>query len=438
MISDSQGRTYYVNHNTKETSWNPPNVKPLPEGWEAKRDPEGRVYYIDHTTRTTTWIDPRTAMNLEVQDTKPNDVSPRTMSVPAPVTMDAVQAPIMVPDDHRIDCTHCNAKFGVLRRRRHCRLCGGLFCSDCTSTKVKLPIDGDQYDDPQIVCKRCWRNIQAGEYGSVRALIGLLEEQSAVPVMIDRLQALARVFKEGREETDRQMGPFRIAQLNDLENAGGIQRVCALLKPTNTQDVQAECCDALGNIVALENCVGNIDSTAEAFVSSHTMDQLVGLLGCGNIQLQTKALRLVFHLCKAKRCQDAFRDLQGCRRLCELLQSTQTSLRIEAVKCIQRFLLNNPANRRAISECDGIPMLSQAMLDFKQDQSTLEAVVGALGQCVEGRQTYEEVEISDKNARQIVESEGFDEIMKLLSSSNERFVRAVVQLLSILWNYISS
>lgn len=32
---------------------------PLPAGWEEARDYDGRVFYIDHNTRQTSWIDPR-------------------------------------------------------------------------------------------------------------------------------------------------------------------------------------------------------------------------------------------------------------------------------------------------------------------------------------------------------------------------------------------
>ncbi|KAF9246583.1 hypothetical protein BU15DRAFT_85326 [Melanogaster broomeanus] len=31
----------------------------LPAGWEERYTPEGRPYYVDHNTRTTTWVDPR-------------------------------------------------------------------------------------------------------------------------------------------------------------------------------------------------------------------------------------------------------------------------------------------------------------------------------------------------------------------------------------------
>ncbi|PWW78736.1 HECT-domain-containing protein [Tuber magnatum] len=94
---DNLGRTYYVDHNTRTTTWNRPSTTynesdqrvamqqnteaerqrhqnpvsmmatgattagtgELPPGWEQRHTPEGRSYYVDHNTRTTTWVDPR-------------------------------------------------------------------------------------------------------------------------------------------------------------------------------------------------------------------------------------------------------------------------------------------------------------------------------------------------------------------------------------------
>ncbi|XP_077144642.1 NEDD4-like E3 ubiquitin-protein ligase WWP2 [Ranitomeya variabilis] len=50
----SSGRVYYVDHNTKTTTWE----RPLPPGWEKRVDNRGRYYYVDHNTRTTTWQRP--------------------------------------------------------------------------------------------------------------------------------------------------------------------------------------------------------------------------------------------------------------------------------------------------------------------------------------------------------------------------------------------
>jgi E3 ubiquitin-protein ligase NEDD4 len=97
---DPQGRTYYVDHTSRTTTWHRPQAPaavprtpapqpgpspartpsvgnpapaaapaqtaayadvPLPLGWEERRTPEGRPYFVDHQTRTTTWVDPRRA-----------------------------------------------------------------------------------------------------------------------------------------------------------------------------------------------------------------------------------------------------------------------------------------------------------------------------------------------------------------------------------------
>uniref|UniRef100_A0A803VHP0 E3 ubiquitin-protein ligase n=1 Tax=Ficedula albicollis TaxID=59894 RepID=A0A803VHP0_FICAL len=97
---DPRGRYYYVDHNTRTTTWQRPTAEyvrnyeqwqsqrsqlqgamqqfsqrflyqssgapsdndplgPLPPGWEKRQD-NGRVYYVNHNTRTTQWEDPRT------------------------------------------------------------------------------------------------------------------------------------------------------------------------------------------------------------------------------------------------------------------------------------------------------------------------------------------------------------------------------------------
>ncbi|XP_040563054.2 NEDD4-like E3 ubiquitin-protein ligase WWP2 isoform X4 [Gallus gallus] len=97
---DPRGRYYYVDHNTRTTTWQRPTAEyvrnyeqwqsqrsqlqgamqqfsqrflyqpsgapsdndplgPLPPGWEKRQD-NARVYYVNHNTRTTQWEDPRT------------------------------------------------------------------------------------------------------------------------------------------------------------------------------------------------------------------------------------------------------------------------------------------------------------------------------------------------------------------------------------------
>ncbi|KAH6880664.1 P-loop containing nucleoside triphosphate hydrolase protein [Thelonectria olida] len=61
---NNSGRTYYVDHNTRTTSWNRPRASGedaegrLPAGWERREDDVGRAYYVNHNTRTTSWNRP--------------------------------------------------------------------------------------------------------------------------------------------------------------------------------------------------------------------------------------------------------------------------------------------------------------------------------------------------------------------------------------------
>ena len=51
----------------------------LPPGWEAKKTPDGRVYYMDHNTRTTTWTKP-TLPGGSGQSIAPGRSVPRSIS----------------------------------------------------------------------------------------------------------------------------------------------------------------------------------------------------------------------------------------------------------------------------------------------------------------------------------------------------------------------
>ncbi|CAF4872032.1 unnamed protein product, partial [Rotaria socialis] len=52
-----------VNHESSTTESVVPTPEvPLPRGWEARKDAAGRTYYVDHNTRTTTWHHPSGAV----------------------------------------------------------------------------------------------------------------------------------------------------------------------------------------------------------------------------------------------------------------------------------------------------------------------------------------------------------------------------------------
>ncbi|KAI5857099.1 hypothetical protein BZA05DRAFT_166177 [Tricharina praecox] len=84
-----EGRMYFVDHNTRTTTWVDPRrqqyirmygnnasgqsiqqqpvsqLGPLPSGWEMRLTNTARVYFVDHNTKTTTWDDPRLPSSLD-------------------------------------------------------------------------------------------------------------------------------------------------------------------------------------------------------------------------------------------------------------------------------------------------------------------------------------------------------------------------------------
>lgn len=135
--TDHFGRTYFVDHNTRSTTWTRPSMDPaaqqqnaaadrarmnsrsladdflgvdntannaqgtsggntpvssatnatsggtgpLPSGWEQRTTAEGRPYFVDHNTRTTTWVDPRRQQILRIMGPNGNNVSLQPQSV---------------------------------------------------------------------------------------------------------------------------------------------------------------------------------------------------------------------------------------------------------------------------------------------------------------------------------------------------------------------
>lgn len=88
MRTTAEGRPYFVDHNTRTTTWVDPRrqqyintigpgsnlqvqvqpvsqLGPLPSGWEMRLTSTGRVYFVDHNTKTTTWDDPRLPSSLD-------------------------------------------------------------------------------------------------------------------------------------------------------------------------------------------------------------------------------------------------------------------------------------------------------------------------------------------------------------------------------------
>lgn len=561
-VQDAQGRFFYVNHATRETSWHLPTSEPLPPGWEELIDGHGRVYFVDHKTRITTWMDPRvaaarqptrgqstvssrltvnsdyekersltyanprhssggssvshsdvasdsytrsdkssgdrvsaTSVSLSSAPRQPSDqmVGMDTSAVleryndefnlgdtvvmqtrAAPTLTDDVDewftdhssdllqqsigqtvtieseahvdevvarsekeetlsedsrdqdsdsspseaseeqnvstssyekrlssisgvqdssihsgdvemvlqryfAPIFVNDEDAPGCQQCGVRFNTFRRRHHCRLCGNVYCADCTTNKVKLPIEAPSYEKEQPVCTRCYRNIQADDYVSIVGLRRNLDDSSStVDDRVEQLMQLATVLSTGRPETDKNLGLHRIAQLNDVDAAGGVSSFCQLLF-SEVVPLQQAALELLANLIELENSDGNELSAGEAFAHSGACAQLVSIMENQakerqlghNIrpEVERMALRLVYHICHSTACQTALRKAGGGVFLLDYLREDSPSSpegRVEAARCLNWFVQKNADNITEITRHKGIALLCTLLGDFLQ------------------------------------------------------------------------
>uniref|UniRef100_H2ZE20 Hepatocyte growth factor-regulated tyrosine kinase substrate n=1 Tax=Ciona savignyi TaxID=51511 RepID=H2ZE20_CIOSA len=62
------------------------------------------------------------------------------------------------------DCTKCKTTFGVIQRKHHCRACGGIFCSKCTTKQAIIPKFGIEKE--VRVCDACYDSLTNTKSGA--------------------------------------------------------------------------------------------------------------------------------------------------------------------------------------------------------------------------------------------------------------------------------
>jgi len=196
--------------------------EPLPSNWETMHDPTtGKPFYVDHERKITQWTRPKVE-----KKTAPISYAPAPTSVPGSSqsaaiarilrsnsastaktnaynnksantsfqrsyseeaayykhshsgvsgdvdfsdSMSALQFAVRkVADKYRSECPDCGCLFTLSKRRHHCRLCGDIFCDACSSHRVELPLPGNEFEKPVRVCDDCNRDVEQGNFFSMR------------------------------------------------------------------------------------------------------------------------------------------------------------------------------------------------------------------------------------------------------------------------------
>uniref|UniRef100_W5N457 RUN and FYVE domain containing 1 n=1 Tax=Lepisosteus oculatus TaxID=7918 RepID=W5N457_LEPOC len=63
----------------------------------------------------------------------------------------ALKGQAWLKDDEATQCKQCQKEFSISRRKHHCRNCGDIYCSSCSSNELALP----SYPRPVRVCDTC-------------------------------------------------------------------------------------------------------------------------------------------------------------------------------------------------------------------------------------------------------------------------------------------
>ena len=92
-------------------------------------------------------------------------------------TQDPSKPPRWKPDDSVSACPMCKESFTLVRRKHHCRACGGIFCAKCSSGAAPLNLeDGKDVNNLSMslknvrVCDACFAELVAKDLpGSVKA-----------------------------------------------------------------------------------------------------------------------------------------------------------------------------------------------------------------------------------------------------------------------------
>lgn len=238
----------------------------LPKNWEMMRDRKtGRPFYVDHVNKVTTWDPPKTGEksnidfsnlvsqpylsqtksnnslgqhsnlynNPTASDIGVNNLMPKQdrsswggkHSTSTSANFDSHTSSnsnippldfsvVSVKDEARASCPSCHVFFSIpLKRRHHCRLCGDVFCDDCTSNRCLLPLDGPEFEKPVRVCDMCFSDISKGNYFSMRrylAPLQLFDPNNAVSAITESND------QEGSGITETQVCAALAALVSDL------------------------------------------------------------------------------------------------------------------------------------------------------------------------------------------------------------------------------
>ena len=301
-----------------------PTGNEFPHGWEECTAPDGRTYYINHNTGETTWIDPRTSPSTTAASTAAStytsqvtpsytsqasnssssfgDSAALALSMQTLMAPGEAEQPAWMEEKDITHCPHCSTEFSVVKRKHHCRCCGIVVCGPCSPKTLAIPgIDQKE----KRVCNLCCKHLtdQPTHQGCVlRSCVNLSDKSKATDV-----KALAVACKCLADEAHS-----RSAQLDE---EGVLEKVLTNLLPfTRGVDpqIQRQAVRAMANLAAQEKYrVKTMDAGAVPI--------LVDMLASQDDLLRLQAARGVALLCSEEVVRQALVEMRGVNNIINTL-----------------------------------------------------------------------------------------------------------------------
>ena len=360
------GRVFYANHITRKTQWEAPDnwveesLPPpalvnddddndsLPGNWEVMHDPTtGKAFYVDHERKITTWTRPKKEKPTASSHAH---LRPAVASPPTSGNYRAAQAsyrpqqrstyqdeiafysqPVShhfsdgqqdfsdalpfvdftvhrVADALRPTCAHCHKEFTMRLRRHHCRLCGDVFCDNCSNHRVELPLEGAEFaKGPVRVCDFCFEDVDAGNFFSLRRYLTPLtlwkgrddaEDSDGVATAQNVNAALSGLTQDLES---------RLQGTNGLESPVTIPPdllLPVLIKPLENYETVDRAVRCLAALLAWEQLTGGSAYVGRLYEKTAT-DRLLDVLERSGtdrktLYVQEQAARIIFYLTEPK------------------------------------------------------------------------------------------------------------------------------------------
>ncbi len=199
-----------------------------------------------------------------------------------------------VPDRLRTSCASSGVPFSLSVRRHHCRVCQDIFCHERSSHKVMVPFEGEEYSKPVRVCDLCFKDVENGNFFSMRRYLTPLQLYDGEDIREDGIEFTSKNVCAALSALSRDLESLLLDSTSFTEKVTIpcdvlVPAICKHLKNQDTCDYAIR---ALSVLLSLGNVVGDNKFTIEVYAQDYdAFEDIMTLLEWGGSSTKTLALQ---------------------------------------------------------------------------------------------------------------------------------------------------